>query len=128
MAQTLAHMNTNPIQTFKASGSITKFRAVILGTYDEEVVAAGDNGANIGVSLETVTDGQNVNVQLAGVAMVECNGAVAKAALVHAAATGGLVDDDVAAGERVLGMALRAATAQYDVIPVLLTPHIYAVT
>lgn len=126
MAQTLTHQVSALINSFKADGTIAIYRAVKLSTNDETVIACTDNENAIGVSLEAATDGQNVRVGILGIFPVQCNAAVAKDALVHAAAAAGLIDDDVAAGEIALGRALRAATAQNDVIPVFVCPILYA--
>lgn len=128
MTQTLTHQVPCLIETFKADGTIAIYRAVKLSTTDETVIACTDNQAAIGVSLEAATDGQNLRVGLIGIFPVECNAAVAKDAIVHPAAAAGLIDDDAAAGEFILGRALRAATAQNDVIPVFVCPMPYNAT
>jgi len=126
MAQTLTHQVPCLVGNFKADGAIVKYRAVKLSTDDETVIACTDGQTAIGVSLETAADGQNVRVGLLGIFPVECNAAVTKDAYVNCSAAAGLVDDAASTTEVNLGKALRAATAQYDVIPVFVCPVFYS--
>lgn len=122
MADTLSYMHTPNTKGFKAEAIITRYRAVKLGTNDGEVIMTTDSDTPIGVALETVALGQNVRVALPGcIAPVQVNAGVTKGAAVAAAAADGLVDDNGSAGEVALGFALLAATAQNDIIPVLIS-------
>jgi hypothetical protein len=116
-------MNALLIGTYKAEAAMaTAFVAVKLGTATDEVNLAGNGEAAIGVIQNTAAAaGDQVSVAMLGTTWVVANAAIAKGASVNSAASTGMVDE---AGDKeyALGIALEAATAQDDLIPILLTP------
>jgi hypothetical protein len=80
---------------------------------------AGDGVDAFGVCLlKNPVAGQAVPVQVAGIAMVKASAAIAQDAGVEVGADGRI--ETLGAGTR-LGTALEAATAENDIIPVLLS-------
>lgn len=123
LTQTLVGGLSLMVKSFKAEAAILKYRAVQLGTNDDTVLASTDGAASIGVSLNAAPNvGDTVRVGMLGIFPVQANAGIAKNAVVNAAAAAGLIDDGCSAGEIGLGIALRAAAAQNDIIPVFVCP------
>ena len=121
----------SPILTrsFEAGGAIGARRIIQIGTADGHVVQADASSDTtiaerpIGVSDELgAKSGARVDVHLAGIADVVAGGAVARGSSVKADATGRAVAT-ATASDFVVGVALTAATAAGDIIPVLLAPQ-----
>ena len=112
----------NPVP-FVAGGAITANRAVVLDSTVNRVVAGSAIAGNaIGVALDTVTAaGQQVPVQIGGVAMVCASAAITLGDEVMVTASGsGKVSTSSGATALSIGIALAAAAADGDIIPVLL--------
>jgi len=129
MAQTLADEYPVMDKTFKAEAVMsTRYIAVKQGTSDDQVNIAGDGEAAIGILQDTAAAiGDAVRVRMLGISLVKANTTIAKDAYINSAASTGKVAVS-AAGERAVGIAMRAATAQDDEIPAFITPFYYAAT
>jgi hypothetical protein len=104
----------------------TKYIAVKIGTSAEQVNIAGDSEAAIGILLTTAPAiGDSVEVGMLGIYPVKANAAFAKDAMINSVAATGKVGT-AAATERVLGIAMEAATAQNDEVACFVAPFWYA--
>lgn len=121
----------SPILTrsFEADGAIAARRIIQIGTADGHVVQADASSDTtiaerlIGVSDELgAKSGARVDIHLAGIADVVAGGAVARGGSVKTDAGGRAVATS-AANDFIVGVALVAATAAGDIIPVLLAPQ-----
>lgn len=107
---------------FVAGGAITKDTPVKLHTTEGQVVAAGAaTDECIGFALNTVASGEPVSIQAYGVARAVASAAINLGAKVMWA-TGGKVVTASGATSKVLGIALKAPTADAQVFPILLFP------
>ena len=116
-------------RAFEAKAAIKARRLVQLGASEGAVVqadAASDTTIAerpIGLSAELdVPKGGTVDVHLAGIADCETGAAVARGSSVKADAQGRAIAT-ASAGDFVVGIALAAATAAGDIIPVLIAPQ-----
>lgn len=111
------------ILTYEAEAAMaTAFVAVKLGTADNQVNIAGDGEQAIGVIQNTAAAaGDQVSVAVLGETWVVANTTITKGNLVNSGAATGFV---AVAGDKeyALGIALSAAAAQDDLVPILLTP------
>lgn len=113
-------------KSFKPSAAVPRFTCVTLGGEPETVDPANAKGEFvIGVCQEEitaadVTDGRYAAVRVAGITYAVANAAIAQGAKV-ATQTNGKVAT-AAATEAVVGIAMNAATAADEWVPVLLTP------
>ncbi len=111
---------------FVTEAAQTQYRFVKPGTAARSVVPADTLGELVlGVvqedaTAQDATDGRHVNVRMLGVSVVEASAAIAAGAEVTTAADGRAVT--VAATQRVVGVALDAASGAGDWIGVLLVP------
>ena len=122
----------SPVATvsFQAAGDVAARRIVRLGaSRDGEVVQADASSVTtparrpIGISGEVATgSGQTLDVHIAGIADVEAGAAVTRGQAVTTDADG-KAKTTAATGNFVVGIALEAATAAGDIIPVLLSQH-----
>lgn len=113
------------VRTFTASEAMaTANVAVKLATNEGEIALAGDGEQAIGVLLAAVASGDLAQVQMTGECYVCANTTITKGVMVNSAASTGKVAV-VGSTEYALGMALTAATAQNDLIVILLTPGSY---
>lgn len=100
----------------------TKYIAVKLGTADNQVNIAGADETVFGILLDTAAAvGDQVRVGVIGIVWGSANGAFSKGDFVGSAAADGQLDT-VADKKYAVGMALAAATAANDLVPILLTP------
>lgn len=107
------------ISTFKAGGTIRKFRFVALNAAGE-VVECGANGRAIGIHQgnESVSSGEFLDVALSGGgAKVEAGEAIAVGKLLTSTATGAAEVAD-AAGEFCGAIAMESAASSGDIIGV----------
>ncbi|WP_420010953.1 DUF2190 family protein [Tateyamaria sp.] len=116
-------------RAFEATGNIAKRRIVQVGTKDNSVVradAASDTTIAerpIGICAELgAKTGETVDVHLLGIADCEAGAAIARGSSVEADATGRAVATTTT-NDFVIGIALAAATASGDIIPVLIAPQ-----
>ena len=121
----------SPIFTkaFEASGNIAKRRIVQVGTKDNSVSRADASSDTtiaerpIGICAELgAKTGETVDIHLLGIADCEAGAAITRGSSVEADATGRAVATTVA-NDFVIGIALAAATAAGDIIPVLIAPQ-----
>ena len=121
----------SPIFTkaFEASGNIAKRRIVQVGTRDNSVLRADASSDTtiaerpIGICAELgAKTGETVDIHLLGIADCEAGAAITRGSSVEADATGRAVATTVA-NDFVVGIALAAATAAGDIIPVLIAPQ-----
>lgn len=107
---------------FKAGGTIVKNRLVKLDSTAGQVIACtAITDVPVGVALEAASSGDTVAVQTQGVAMVVASGVVALGAQVMPTASGaGKCITAAGATAQSVGVALAAAAADLDEIPVLL--------
>ena len=121
----------SPIFTkaFEASGNIAKRRIVQVGTGDNSVSRADASSDTtiaerpIGICAELgAKTGETVDIHLLGIADCEAGAAITRGSSVEADATGRAVATTVA-NDFVVGIALAAATAAGDIIPVLIAPQ-----
>ena len=121
----------SPIFTkaFEASGNIAKRRIVQVGTKDNSVSRADASSDTtiaerpIGICAELgAKTGETVDIHLLGIADCEAGAAITRGSSVEADATGRAVATTVA-NDFVVGIALAAATAAGDIIPVLIAPQ-----
>jgi hypothetical protein len=112
---------------FNAAAAITKFRAVKLSAAETvtPVTAVGDLAigvAQFSVTAPEIAKGKGASVRLLGITELEASGAVAVGDLVAMAADGRAKTGAPAAGDRILGIALKAAANAGDRITLFLTP------
>ena len=113
-------------RNFKAGGAIGFARIVTHGAADDTVIqAAASTGNLLGVCIQPggAVSGERVDVALGGVVDIEAGAAITRGALVTADAQGRAVTaaPAAAANARTLGVAMTAAVAAGDIIPVLLS-------
>ena len=101
--------------TVKATGDVTERRFV-----DSTGVHATAAGRAMGVARVTTATGNNFGVHVLGTAIVEAGAAIAKDAAVEVGTNGKAVT--FSAGTKV-GIALNSASADGDLIEVLLIPN-----
>jgi hypothetical protein len=111
---------------FVATEAITKYRFVKGDVGGERFLDMCDaqGEAALGVAQHDVSagdaaEGAHVNVRLMGISVIEASAAIAQFAQVTTGTAGKA--ETAAAGDRVLGVALMAATADTDLITVALT-------
>ncbi len=118
---------SNPLmfKAFTAGGAINPYRIVRLSAADTVVQAAAATEGLFGVNSDlAIVSGERVEVMTDGIAFVEAGAAVTISSLITADASGRGVTAAPGAGvnNRVIGVALDAASAAGDVIRVLLSP------
>ena len=113
---------------FKANGAITKYTMVKLSTLASDgssrvATTAASTDVSIGVAQETVADGDQVSVMLAGISLVSANGAHTIGDELMVITTDGEVDTWTAsAGSNavVCGVAMETAAAAQDQMAMLI--------
>ena len=118
---------SNPLmyKAFTAGAAIAAFRIVRFSAADTVVQAAAATESMFGVNSDlAVANGERCEVMTDGIAWIEAGAAVTIGALITADSVGRAVAGAPAAGvnNRVIGLALDAATAAGDQIRVLLSP------
>lgn len=111
----------NPIEidSFAAGGTIVANRFVKIGAADNTVIqTAATTDNSIGVAAEAAVSGDAVAVKTAGVVKVEAGAAVTRGVQVMSDSSGRVVD--ATATNKVLGIALEAASAAGEIISVKL--------
>jgi hypothetical protein len=116
----MATQLTGIVRSFTADAAITKNRVVKITSTGVDVATA-DTDKVIGVSTLTVATGDQCPVQLSGTCKITASAAISAGDLV-VATTGGKIATTTTDKKRVIGTALEAATADGDLIEVLLTP------
>lgn len=116
------------IRSFTAANTIVANRIVAYGATDGEVTATTvANGLAAGIALNSASAGQTVDVLMQGISRCYAGGIVARGGELVVDDTDGFVDDFTVADEGTpvfsLGRALEAATADGDLISVLIQPH-----
>jgi hypothetical protein len=107
----------------KAGAAVVKSRALKPGSAVNEVIHAVDiTDLVVGVALNSADSGDWVSVQIGGIAKMEAAEAITVWAevMVQDAANDGSIAPAAGATARSLGVALVAATADGDIIPVQL--------
>lgn len=100
--------------------SSSQFR-VLQMTSTGVTVATADTGQSfVGVLQNKPTAGRASTVMCSGISRCVASGAIAKGARVTATTGGKVTSTGIAAGDMIIGIALEAATADNDIIPVLL--------
>lgn len=113
------------IKSFTAAAAISDRRIVKFSATDQVTMAIAATDSMVGVCGEVApAAGERCDVTLVGIALVEAGAVVAQGAFVTADASGRGVVAAPAVGvnNRVIGIALEAATAAGDEIRVLLQP------
>jgi hypothetical protein len=113
-------------RNFRAGGAIGFARLVVHGTADDTVVqASAATGNLLGVCVQPggAASGERADVALSGVVDVEAGAAITRGSLITADAQGRAIVPAPAAGAnaRTAGVAMAAAVAAGDIIPVLLS-------
>lgn len=111
----------------KAGAAVTAHRAVKISAADTCIQSAAIADGAIGVALVTAASGEWFPVQVRGVAKLEAAAAISAGdeVMVQAAAGDGSIDVAAGATAKSIGVALEAATADGDLIAVLLnTPSL----
>jgi hypothetical protein len=111
---------TGLVRSFTADAAITKNRVVKI-TSTGAAAATADTDLVIGVSQLTVATGEQCPVAMSGTSKITASAAISIGDLV-VATTGGKIATTTTDKKRVIGTALEAATADGDLIEVLLTP------
>lgn len=117
--------NPTLLKSFTAGAAITAFRLVKLSAAETVILSAATTDLFIGVANEVAAaSGERQDVVLDGIAFVEAGAAVALGAYIGSDASGRGITAAPAAGvnNRILGLALDAASAAGDVIRVLICP------
>jgi hypothetical protein len=112
-------------KAFTAGAAIAAFRIVRFSAAETVVQAAAATESMFGVNSDlAVANGERCEVMTDGIAWIEAGAAVTIGALITADSVGRAVAGAPAAGvnNRVIGVALDAATAAGDQIRVLLSP------
>ena len=118
---------SNPLmfKAFTAGAAIAAFRIVRFSAADTVIQAAAATENMFGVNSDlAVANGERCEVMTDGIAWVEAGAAITIGALITADSVGRGVAGAPAAGvnNRIIGVALDAATAAGDQIRVLLSP------
>jgi GNAT superfamily N-acetyltransferase len=111
-------------KAFTAGGAIAPYRIVRITSADNVEQAAAVSHTLIGVNSDlAIASGERVEVMTHGIAYVEAGAAVAVGVFVSTDSQGRGIAAAPAAGanQRVIGVALEAASAAGDVIRVLLS-------
>lgn len=121
----MAHYNYAGISPlpFTAGGTIEAYRVVRMNstTVDSVIASTAIADPSIGCSTAVAATGDNVAIQFGGIAMLTASAAIAANAEVMVTASGaGKISTAAGATARAIGIALQAALADGDVIPVLL--------
>ena len=127
----MPEQNRLGIQTYtsqEASSEISKNRVAVIDESNEGGVTLPSGASSVeriaGIAIADTAAGETAGFVFAGITMVEANAAIALGdVVVIAAATGRIMSKPAGAttqGIAVVGVALRAADAQGDEIPVLL--------
>lgn len=112
-------MNVSPLQ-FIAGGTVSKNQLVKLDSTANQVVAASAaTDQVVGVALHDASSGDQISIQVFGVAKCISDGTVTLHAQVEAAASGKVTDAGGATAYS-LGIALEAGDTDADVVAVLL--------
>lgn len=117
--------NPTLLKSFTAGAAITAFRLVKLSAAETVVLSTAADDRFIGVANEVAAaSGERQDVVLDGIAFVEAGAAVALGAYISSDASGRGITAGPAAGvnNRIIGLALDAASAAGDVIRVLICP------
>ena len=117
--------NPTLIKNLTAGAAISPFRIVKFSAAETVIQAAAATDSLIGVANEVgAASGERQDVILEGIAFIEASAAIALGALVTSDASGRAVTAAPAAGtnNRIIGIAMEAATATGDIVRVLLTP------
>jgi len=117
----------NPLlyKAFTAGGAISPYRLVKFSAAETVVVSAAAGDFHIGVNSDlTIASGERVEVMTHGIAFAEAGAAITIGTLLTADASGRVITAAPAAGvnNRIIGIAMEAATAAGDIIRVLLSP------
>jgi hypothetical protein len=89
-------------------------------------VATANTDAMIGIAMTAASQGDMVTVRVAGAARVQASAAISVGALVTATTAGQAVTDSTDK-HGIIGRALEAATAQNDLISILIQPYTLSV-
>lgn len=117
-------MNPLLYKAFTAGGAVAPYRIVKFSGAETVVQSAAAADAHVGVNSDlTVASGERIEVMTHGIANVEAGAAITIGALVTADAQGRAVAAAPASGvnNRVIGVAMEAASAAGDIIRILLS-------
>lgn len=120
---------SNPLllKNFTAGAAINAYRICKFSAAETVTLAAAATDSLIGVNNDVAPVlGERCDVVMLGIAFVEAGAAIALGAMVTSDAVGRAVTAAPAAGvnNRVIGLALEAASASGDIIRVLLEPGV----
>lgn len=114
------------IKAMVAESAVLPYRVVKFGSADGQVVqaaAAADTSVGVSDNLGQADAGDIVDVVTSGVGEVEAGAAFSRGARLTADAQGRAVA--AASGNAVIGVAMAAATAAGDIVPVNVVPSMY---
>lgn len=117
--------NPQLFKNYSAGGAIAAYTIVKFSGAETVVAAAAVSDALVGVSHDiAAASGERVDVAHDGIVFVVAGAAFGQGALLTSDASGRAVAAAPAAGtnNRVIGIALEAATAAGDVVRILLSP------
>lgn len=118
--------NPGLVKSLVAEAAVSPYRVVKFGTADGQVVqaaAASDAAVGVADNLGQSAAGYRVDVILNGIADAEAGAAVARGARLTADASGRVVA--AASGNIVIGVAMAAAGAAGEIIPINVVPSTF---
>ena len=121
-----SQINQSPTITAPAGAELTGVHGLLLKfDTDGNVVAAGAGEKAIGIAIitnnENVEKGEDVDIQIKDIGLVKAGAAFKKGAELAADASGKAIE--ATAGQFVIGTALRAATADGDLVSIQICPY-----
>ena len=119
---TVSNQLGGSLASFVAGGTISQYRAVVLDSTANQVVAGSAIAGNcLGISVDSATANGLVTIQQTGVAKVTASAAITLGDQVMVTASGsGKVSTASGATAKSIGIALMAAGADGDIISVQL--------
>lgn len=114
----IRYENGNQYVIFKAGGTITAKRAIVISTYsggEISVAESGNDGDCIGVAMASATPGQYLWIQTMGLATARTTATIVAYAEIGGEA-GGIVDDGSAGKKFAVALEAKTAGAEQDIV------------
>lgn len=118
--------NPGLVKSMVAEAAVLPYRVVKFGTADGQVIqaaAAADASVGVADNLGQTDAGYRVDIILNGIAEAEAGAAVARGARLTADASGRVIA--AASGNIVIGVAMAAAGAAGEIIPINVVPSTF---